>query len=61
VRTHKAAKGKVAETTWCERHNRPVAYEYYIGPKGKRWVAADIPCDQFRYLYRPAVLFLPDR
>jgi hypothetical protein len=61
VRTHKVSKRQTAQTTWCELHNRPVAYEYFTGPKGKQWVATDIPCDQYTYLYRPAVLFTPGR
>jgi hypothetical protein len=46
VRTHKVGKRKTAETTWCELHNRPVEYEYFTGPKGQKWVATDVPCDQ---------------
>jgi len=61
VRTHQVSKKKSVETTWCERYNRPVEYEYFTGPKGQKWVATDIPCDQYTYLYRPAVLFLSMR
>ena len=52
VLTHKVSKRKTAETTWCELHNRPVEYEYFTGPKGKKWVATDIPCDQYTYARR---------
>jgi hypothetical protein len=52
VRTRKVSKRKTAETAWCELHNRPVVYEYFTGPKGQKWVATDVPCDQYIYLYR---------
>jgi hypothetical protein len=61
VRTHQVSKKKTAQTTWCELHNRPVEYEYFTGPKGKRWVATDIPCGEYVYEYRPTTLFLLDR
>ncbi len=49
VRTHKVGKRQTAETTWCELHNRPVEYEYFTGPKGQKWVATDVPCDEYAY------------
>jgi 5-methylcytosine-specific restriction endonuclease McrA len=61
-RTAKAKGKKVpVATAWCEKHRRPVEYNWsnYADDRGRpqRMVIGDVPCEEYTYQHRPVSLF----
>jgi hypothetical protein len=61
-RVHSVGKKKIPRpTTWCEKHSRPVEYNWveYADDRGRqqRMVIGDVPCEEYAYQYRSASLF----
>jgi hypothetical protein len=57
MRSTKVKGKRVQQAAWCQKHNRLVQYNTTTDDRGKPWVVGDIPCEDYTYEYRPALLF----
>jgi hypothetical protein len=54
MRVTRKKRGKAGQMAWCELHNRPVEYHWYVDGK-KRYPIGDVPCEAYTYERKPSL------